>query len=132
MEKYLHKGIWTGVSGWIFAQGDFGVVDSDSTYIHEKDGDKERYICEENGVRFIVEFLKQKNGAVIRTDRCINLTNQSMCLRAFSSRFFMEGNKYEVYTQYSGWQHESSGVWQPLVSGVFGMSDEIRTNQYKG
>ena len=34
-----------------------------------------------------------------------------------------------VYTQTSKHIKEGIGGWQPLVSGVFGMSDEIRTNQ---
>ncbi|MBR2025188.1 MAG: alpha-galactosidase [Clostridia bacterium] len=41
----------------------------------------------------------------------------------------MNGGEYQVYTQTSKHIKEGIGSWQNLVSGVFGMSDEIRTNQ---
>ena len=91
MEKYLHQGKRTGVSGWTFARGSFGVVDSDAEYIVERAGKITRYTYTQNGVRFIVEFLKNENGAILRTDRLINLLEEPMILNAWNSRFYMEG-----------------------------------------
>ena len=127
VEKFLHNGKWTGVSGWIFARGTFGVVDCHAEYACEKAENKLRYTYTQGGVRFVAEFELQCNGAIIRKDYCENLTDEPVVINAFRSRFFMEGNKYEAYTQYSGWQHESSGAWQPLVTQVSATDCGIRT-----
>ena len=127
IEKFLHNGKWTGVSGWIFARGSFGVVDSNAEYICEREKEKTRYVYIQEGVRFVTEFQPQANGAVIREDYCENLNDAPVLMNAYRSRFFMEGNAYEVYTQYSGWQHESWGAWQPLVTQVVAADCGIRT-----
>ena len=44
------------------------------------------------------------------------------------SRFLLDGGEYEVYTQYNGWQNESVGQWQPLVTGVVSSVDSVRTS----
>ena len=43
------------------------------------------------------------------------------------SRFRLKGNKYSAYTQFNGWQHESDGGWQKLVTEVAVASRGIRT-----
>ncbi|MBQ7912982.1 MAG: alpha-galactosidase [Clostridia bacterium] len=116
-----------GVSGWLFARGSFGVVDSEADYVYQNEGEKLRYAYTQGGVRFVTEFEPHPNGAVIRRDYCENLTDVPVEINAFCSRFFMEGNRYEAYTQYNGWQHESSGGWQPLVTQVVAADCGIRT-----
>ena len=127
IEKFLHNGKWTGVSGWLFARGSFGVVDSNAEYLCERENGTTRYVHTQEGVRFVAEFKPQANGAVIREDYCENLNDAPVIINAYRSRFFMEGNAYEVYTQYNGWQHESCGAWQPLVTQVVAADCGIRT-----
>ena len=51
-----------------------------------------------------------------RRDRIIN-GNSPQTLQGAVSRFLLEGGDYEIYTQFSGWQTENQGVWQPLNAG---------------
>lgn len=48
-------------------------------------------------------------------------------LTALFARFRLNHGEYQVYTQYNGWQSESLGGWQPLVSSVSASSESIRS-----
>ena len=120
------KGI-LGVSGLFFATGDFGVIDGDIKYECTALDGKCIYIYENEKIRLTAEFAEQKNGVVIRSDSFENLTEAPITVTKLVSRFRMDGDSYEVYTQFNGWQHESEGTWQPLVTQVTAASEGIRT-----
>ena len=68
-------------------------------------------------------------GVFERCDSIKNISNRDIEISTLLSKFTLNGGEYQVYTQTSKHIKEGIGGWQPLVSGVFGMSDEIRTNQ---
>lgn len=116
-----------GVSGLFFAVGSFGTVDGDANYERiEAQGTTTFVYCDE-AIRLEAEFVVEKNGVVIRRDRCFNLSDKEIEINSLLSRFTLCGNEYEVYTQYNGWQHESKGAWQRLVTQISAISQGIRT-----
>lgn len=104
----------TGISGFFAAYGSFGAVDG-------LDRDIEKITETENGLSYANEKIKVESifesldyGVYSRKDTFVAL--EDCVLTSYSSRFLLEGGEYEVYTQYSGWQNESNGKWQPLVT----------------
>lgn len=73
--------------------------------------------------------IKHSSGVFERQDTIKNVSNREIEISTLLSKFTLNGGEYQVYTQTSKHIKEGIGGWQPLVSGVFGMSDEIRTNQ---
>ncbi|MBQ9543627.1 MAG: alpha-galactosidase [Clostridia bacterium] len=115
----------TGVSGFFSAYGSFGAVDGASGDI-EKTKETESGYYYENG-DFSAECVVERyeNGVFSRRD--VFVAKKPLTLQGFSSRFCLESGEYEVYTQSSSWQTESSGGWQKLVSGVRVSNLGIRT-----
>lgn len=72
---------------------------------------------------------KHTSGVFERCDTIKNISKRDVEISTLLSKFTLNGGEYLVYTQTSKHIKEGIGGWQPLVSGVFGMSDEIRTNQ---
>ncbi len=72
---------------------------------------------------------KHASGVFERCDAIKNISNRDIEISTLLSKFTLNGGEYQVYTQTSKHIKEGIGTWQPLISGVFGMSDEIRTNQ---
>ena len=72
---------------------------------------------------------KHTSGVFERCDTIKNISKRDIEISTLLSKFTLNGGEYQVYTQTSKHIKEGIGGWQPLVSGVFGMSDEIRTNQ---
>ncbi|MBQ8840015.1 MAG: alpha-galactosidase [Clostridia bacterium] len=72
---------------------------------------------------------RHSSGVFERCDTIKNISGREIEISTLLSRFTLNGGEYQVYTQTSKHIREGIGGWQPLVSGVFGMSDEIRTNQ---
>ena len=72
---------------------------------------------------------KHPSGVFERCDTIKNISKRDIEISTLLSKFTINGGEYQVYTQTSKHIKEGIGGWQPLVSGVFGMSDEIRTNQ---
>ncbi len=72
---------------------------------------------------------KHSAGVFERKDTIKNISGRDIEISTLLSKFTLNGGEYQVYTQTSKHIKEGIGTWQPLVSGVFGMSDEIRTNQ---
>ena len=72
---------------------------------------------------------RHSTGVFERCDTIKNISNRDIEISTILSKFILNGGEYQVYTQTSKHIREGIGEWQPLVSGVFGMSDEIRTNQ---
>ena len=72
---------------------------------------------------------EHSSGIFERIDTIKNVSEREITLTSALSKFTLNGGEYQVYTQTSKHIHESLGMWQPLSSGIFGSSDEIRTNQ---
>ncbi len=81
----------------------------------------------QDGIFLTVEE-KAEDGIRIRRSVIKNTGDKPVKLRELLSKFVFDGGEYEVYTQYSHWTAESKGKWQPLSTGIFAKSKEIRTN----
>ncbi len=127
IENFIDQKDELGVSGLFFATGDFGIIDGDKKYDSTVIDGKCIYTYKNEKIRLSAEFSEYKNGVVIRRDSFENLTGEPITVTKLSSRFRMDGDAYEVYTQFNGWQHESEGAWQPLVTQVTAESQGIRT-----
>jgi len=116
-----------GFSGLFFACGSFGLVDGDCGYFCEQNDKKTVYSYVGEKIKLVATFENRENGVVIRRGYIENLTDKQLEINALSSRFCMDSNNYEVYTQYNAWQNESNGNWQKLVTQVTAASQGIRT-----
>lgn len=67
-------------------------------------------------------------GVAHRTGFFKNTSDSHIIINGLSSKFLFDGGEYEVYTQYNGWQNESRGAWQPLVTGVGVSVESVRTS----
>ena len=93
-----------------------------------EDGDEKKYIYSDGKVELTAVFKECENGVVIRRDSFKNISGEPVTVNRLVSRFRLKGNKYDVYTQFNGWQHESDGAWQPLVTEIStATSDTIPT-----
>lgn len=104
----------TGISCFFAAYGSFGVVDGTSR-------DVEKIIETDNGFsfendKFKIESIYEKLDCEIYSRKDYFCGFEDCVINSYSSRFLFEGGEYEVYTQYSAWQNESNGSWQPLVT----------------
>ena len=115
-------------SGLFSAIGSFGVVNGLLEYKKEVNANVTTYKTEFNGVEFVAQFTLHKNGVVTRKDYLKNNTKSELVLNKFSSKFYMEGSDYDVYTQFSSWQHESSGAWQKLITQATAFGKSRRKN----
>lgn len=120
------KGI-PGISGLFHACGSFGVIDGDCDHTCTREGAETVYRYERDGVVLVATFTQKEDGVVLRQDHLENRTGAPLLIHNLCSRFCLDGNDYEVYTQYNGWQHESRGGWQPLVTQVTASCLGIRT-----
>ncbi len=127
LKNLIDFGGKAGFSGLFFACGSFGIIDGDCNYTHEKMGEDKIYRYSNGTIALVATFTQKKNGVVIRKDYIENLSKEPFEINGLCSRFCMDGNAYEVYTQYNAWQHESSGGWQRLVTQVTAASQGIRT-----
>lgn len=103
--------------------GNFERITGDVT----KNGDTAYY--KNNEIELKSTINKHSSGVFERADTIKNISNRDIEISTLLSKFTLNGGEYQVYTQTSKHTKEGIGMWQPLVSGVFGMSDEIRTNQ---
>jgi hypothetical protein len=126
-QKLFNKKNTQIVSGLISAIGSFGIIESEAIYESKIMNGKHIYTYENGDIRLTAEFTVFDNGAILRKDTLTNLTDKKITVNKLSSRFLMDGNEYEVYTQYSSWQHESSGDWQKLVTTITAETQGIRT-----
>ncbi len=92
-----------------------------------KNGDAISYKNSEIELKSVIS--KHSSGVFERKDTIKNISGRDIEISTLLSKFTLNGGEYQVYTQTSKHIKEGIGTWQPLVSGVFGMSDEIRTNQ---
>lgn len=87
------------------------------------------YVAEDD--RFLAEskVLKDETGIYQRKDKFVNKSENSVSVNSISSRFLFDGGEYQVYTQSSVWQNESTGMWQPLNTGIISFGESIRTSE---
>ena len=124
---YLDFKRMPGISGLFFAAGSFGVIDGNVAYERIEEEGRTTFVYTDKKVRLEAEFTLRENGVILRRDRFFNLTEEEAEIHSLLSRFTLTGNDYEVYTQYNGWQHESRGGWQRLVTQITAASEGIRT-----
>lgn len=78
--------------------------------------------------RLVCKYDETHYGVICRKDYIENASTDIIHLNAIKSRFVFDGGEYEVYTQYSHWQSENIGAWQPLVTEVVVNGRSVRTN----
>ena len=83
----------------------------------------------ENG-EIIAELKTEEIGYGVyrRTGKIKNISSDEKTVTALASRFTMNAGECEVYSQYNGWQHESTGEWQTLTTSVSASCDSIRSS----
>ena len=67
-------------------------------------------------------------GVYRRTGSVKNTSDKPITLSTLASRFTLLGVEYEALTQYNGWQHESSGAWQELITTVSASCNSVRSS----
>lgn len=127
IENYLDLGKSPGISGLMSAIGSFGEIDGNVEFLKRSESGKTVFEYENSVIRLKSEFSVKENGVVIRCDSLENLSDELIEINSLLSRFTLDGSEYEVYTQYNGWQHESSGAWQKLVTEIRAASEGIRS-----
>ncbi len=55
-----------------------------------------------------------------------NTGDKAVTLNCLQLKFQFDGGEYEVYSQYNGWQNESMGGWQPLITSVSAICKSVR------
>ena len=73
--------------------------------------------------------VSHPSGVYERIDSIKNISQRNIEITTLLSKFTLNGGEYLVYSETSKHIRECMGNWQPLVSGVYGCSDELRTNQ---
>ncbi len=104
----------TGISGFFSAYGSFGAVDGMDRDIKKIEETENGYVFTDEKIKVESKFESLSCGICSRKDTFVAF--EDTVLNSFSSRFLLEGGEYEIYTQYSAWQNESNGSWQPLVT----------------
>ena len=127
IDSYINLEKMLGVSGLFNAVGSFGVIDGFADYAFEECGGEKKYTYSNGRVELVATFREYDGGVVIRRDSFRNLGDKPVTLNRLVSRFRLKGNRYEVYTQFNGWQHESEGAWQSLVTEISVASRGIRS-----
>ena len=117
IDNYLNLSGRPGFSGLFFACGDFGIVDGDIAYERFEEDKKTVFEAQNGKIKLRAEF--ERDGDVcIRRDSLENISGEAIEINGLVSRFCLDGNDYDVYTQYSAWQHESTGEWQRLTTQI--------------
>lgn len=127
IENYINQEKIIGVSGLFFASGDFDTVEGKVDYEITTEDATTQYCYQNEKVKVCAKFIREKNGVVVRKDYIQNISENRITINGLLSRFCLDGNEYEVYTQYNGWQHENKGGWQPLITQVTASSCGIRS-----
>ena len=126
LDKFIDLRKIQGVSGLFCAMGSFGFIESDAEYVCNQQENKRVYTYEKDGVKLCAEFTEYENGAIARRDYLENKSKKTVEVYKIVSRFRVDGNDYEAYTQYNAWEHESTGTWQKLVTQVKTASQGMR------
>ncbi|MBE6730029.1 MAG: alpha-galactosidase [Ruminococcaceae bacterium] len=126
IDNYINLNRRRNISGLFFATGSFGTIDGNTTYVKKQENEKTIYKYIGNKIVLKAEFTEE-NGVILRRDTLENLTDDNIEINSLVSRFVLDGNAYDVYTQYNSWQHESSGEWQRLVTQISACAQGMRT-----
>ncbi len=127
IERYFNTEALHSVSGLFSVCGSFGRIDHTAKYEREEKGNTTLFMHENGLVRVVSEWTELEYGVIRRKDTLVNLTNEPIELNTLLSRFTLVGNEYEVYTQYNGWQHESTGAWSRLSTQISVSAGGMRT-----
>lgn len=106
----------------------FNVKTSDSDLFGELEASGNEYSAERDGILATSKIEEIGHGVYRRVGKIKNTSQVKKTITALSSKFTMHGGEAEVYSQYNGWQHESSGEWQPLTTSVAARCDSIRSS----
>ncbi len=117
----------TGVSGFFSAYGDFGIIDGADCDVDKIERKSNGYVSDYDDFTVTCEYEEFEHGVVMRKDTF--LAKCDLTLNRYTTRFLFEGGEYDIYTQYSSWQHESKGGWQPLVTSVEASNLGIRATE---
>ncbi len=102
-------------------KGSFGLFDAP---VQKKEG---TFIAQNDSILVKTEVKEYENGVFLRTGSIKNITDAEVVVNTLSLKFRFDGGEYEVYSQYNGWQNESLGGWQPLVTAVSARCENIRS-----
>lgn len=127
IDSYIELRKLLGVSGLFSVNTSAGVIEGNSDYTRTEFDGVTVFEYTLDGVRLTAEFSEKANGAIIRQDYFENTSDAPVHIYKIASRFHMDGNEYDVYTQYNGWQNENKGGWQRLVTQVTTAGLGIRT-----
>ena len=72
---------------------------------------------------------KDKRGVYSYTAKIRNTSDKPITVNYAGMKFISDGGEYDVYTQYNGWQNESIGRWQPLVTGILAVGNSLRATE---
>lgn len=126
MKKYFDfNNRLEGLSGLFYITGSFGIIDGKNFNLISECNNT--YIFENYGLRVTSRFEEFENGVILRRDTVKNISSEDISVTSLKSRFLLEGNDYEVYTQFNGWQYENDGAWQPLKTSVSAKATGMRT-----
>ena len=117
IENYLCLKAKPGYGGLFFLSGSFGIIDGDVLYERISEGKKTVFELNNGIVKLRAEFMRVDD-VFIRRDSLENISAEEIEVNDLVSRFCLDGNDYDVYTQYSSWQHESIGEWQRLTTQI--------------
>lgn len=127
LDRYINLEKMLGLSGLFSAMGSFGIIDGHADYTVSDEGGAKKYVFANGKVELVASFTEYTDGVVIRRDSFKNISDKPITVNRLVSRFRLKGNRYDVYTQFNGWQHESDGAWQPLVTEISTASRGIRS-----
>lgn len=100
--------------------GSFGRVTGEITE------DKDAFLFENNVISVSSMITEYENGVRVRDGKIKNISNETVTINTLSSKFSLDGGEYEVYSQYNGWENESNGGWQKLITGTVIRSEALR------
>ncbi len=89
---------------------------------------KNGMIQKSKSYEIVSNYIKDENGVYDYFGSIKNISDQDYHIISFKTSFSLVADDLEVYTQYNGWQNESMGGWQPLISGVSIKTRSIRTS----
>ena len=87
--------------------------------------DNGNYFSKNEFIEVESEFIKEAFGVYVRRGRVKNISDEVVTLNTLTSLFYINGGSLDIYTQYNGWQNESRGEWQHLVSGIRASSESL-------
>ena len=127
LQRFIKTQGFDCAAGLFSVCGSFGHFDGLSEYTETKRQNGVSYCVKNDVVKAVSDFTFLDNGAVLRKDYIVNLTNKEIFANRLFSRFVFEGGEYDVYSQTNSWQHECVGRWQPLSSSSVIESQGVRT-----